>query len=284
MIGSHPASHLAVARGDEPLHEARKPVLSSARTVFISLAVALLDCSVAAGAQPVPPDSLAARLADLSLEVRANAIVSIMKTPREERGADVLPALLKHLDWQKKRLEERRAASLAGNPFPPNHAEGELLLDVLSVVAEYQDDERILPYALTFISVGAPLRNIVAWNGERTVDQVLEIAGSSSRPMEDVDTALLTLALMLRNEPRYPLSPASRARISAVAASRLTGAQAPTVIMEAMGLAAATGDPALREKVHRLSVDPGALRAMGVEERFLEHVRSRAAAALQKWN
>jgi hypothetical protein len=260
------------------------PVLSTARTVFISLTVALLDCGVAAGAQPAHPDSLAAQLADPSLEVRANAIVSIMKTPREERGADVLPALLQHLDWQKKRLEERRAASLAGNPFPPNHAEGELLLDVLGVVAEYQDDERILPYALAFLSVGAPLRNIVARNGERTVDQVLEIASSSSRPLEDVDAALLTLALMLRNEPRYPLSPASRARISAVAAARLSGTQAPTVIMQAVELAAATGDPALREKVRRLSVDPGAIRAMGVEESFSALVRSRAAAALQKWH
>jgi hypothetical protein len=255
------------------------------RTRSMELTFATLVC-LCFGAQSWAQSSSHAPLSRIletgSQDERSTAIATILATPLEARTGDVLPALLQELDRQKIRLAARVEARKSGRSLPSNHSEGEVLLDALAVVAQYPEDERILPYMLTFIASGDPMMRILASRGERSAASVLTLARSDTAPIEDVESALITLKWMLEGKPKAPISDSIKAQISAVATARLSGIQSPTVVMEAAGLAIATKDPVLRERVRELSADSSHARAMGVRAEVAEMVRKRASAALER--
>src|SRR5262245_12446836 len=114
----------------------------------------LLGAVPFAAAQANDQGQLAQTLEHGSTQQRGAALARVRATPVEARGADVLPALLQELSRQSVRLDARNAALRDGKPLASSEADGELLLDVLDLVTQHRNDQRIIPALLPFISTG----------------------------------------------------------------------------------------------------------------------------------
>lgn len=251
--------------------------------VIVATAPLLIGGTAAYAQPPVDEASVVAALANGSAEERTAAVAAIRQVPVAERSAAVLNALLQELDRLHQHLEDRQLALLTGQPLAPSADHSEYLFNVLDVVCQQKDDSAIIRPLLPFVGTGNRVVDTLAAFGELAVADVSAIAESGLASQSDVHSALLVLRRMLERPGIDPLSAQSRARVRKIAGDRLTGSQKDTVVMMAIDLAVASGDPQLVQRVQQLARDPAAVQNLGIgETETVAAIQKRAGAALAR--
>ncbi len=214
--------------------------------------------------EPFDEASVVSALANHSAEERTAAVGAIKKLPVAQRSESVVGALLQELERLRQQLEERQLALLTGQPLAPSADHGEYLFSVLDVVTQHKDDVSIIRPLLPFIGTGNRVVDTLAGFGELAVADVTAVAESGLATQLDVHSALLVLRRMLERPGNHPVGASSKAQIAKVATERLSGAQKDTVVMMAIDLAVASGDPQLLQRVQQLARDPAAVQKFGI--------------------
>ena len=257
-------------------------VFTTARLVAVAiLVVTAVPLHAVAQSRPSDPELVEA-LANGSASERTAALDSIRRIPVKERGTMILPALLQELDRLRQQLQERQLALQTGQALPPSADHGEYLFNVIDLAAQHTDDVRIVPGLLPFIGTGNRVINTLAGFGERAVQDVLLVASSPASSPTDVHSALLTLQRIVERQPPASLTASARKQIAQAAIDHLSGGHNDTVVVAAIGLAGASGDPQALQRVKALASDQGALQRLGITDPTVAgNIQRQAAAVLR---
>jgi hypothetical protein len=149
-------------------------------------------------------------------------------------------------------------------------------------IRNHTDDVRIVPGLLPFIGIGNRVINTLPGFGERAVQDVLLVASSPASSPTDVHSALLTLQRIVERQPPASLTASARKQIAKAAIDHLSGGHNDTVVVAAIGLAGASGDPQALQRVKALASDRGALQRLGITDPTVAgNIQRQAAAVLR---
>jgi hypothetical protein len=210
---------------------------------------------------------------------KGGIIATISGIPAQERQPILINAVIEEADRYRRELDQRRLAIREGKALPRAADEGEYLFQVLDTLAQHHNSAVVRP-PVAFIGTGNRVMDAIADFGDQAIADVLVVA--SSRNDDAAGPAMLTLKKMLeRSSVRYPLSTDSRRRIVGLASDSLRGTQTFAVVLPAVLLAVATGDPVLIQRVKVLASDDRAVRELGINDQGrIQGVRFTARTAL----
>jgi hypothetical protein len=240
----------------------------------VALAVIVLSVILAAQA-PVDQSKLAQQMQTGTDQQREAAARAVLDIPPTARDPSILFALIQELDRLKQDIETRASILASGQSLIPR-GESEYLFTLLDALTQH-DDPLVIHPLISFIANGnRPIIAIAAF-GELALPEVLTLASDDSG---DTMPAVMTLQRMLERPVRNPLSASSRQQIVEMAARRLIGNQKESVILAALDLAVATGDPSLIRRVQDIGASASEVRSMGVAETGTVRIQNRANAVL----
>jgi hypothetical protein len=259
------------------------PVLLTTARLMAVATLLVTAVPLYAVAQSQPSDAvLVEALANGSPSERTAALDSIRGIPVRERGPMILPALIQELERLRQQLQERQFALQTGQPLPPAADHGEYLFNVIDLVAQHTDDVRIVSALLPFIGTGNRVINTLAGFGERAVQDVVLVASSPLSSPTDVHSSLLTLQRIVERHPPGALTASARKQIAQAAVDHLSGGHKDTVVVAAIGLAGASGDPQALQRVRALAADQGAVQRLGITDpAVVGNIQRQAASVLR---
>jgi hypothetical protein len=156
----------------------------------------------------------------------------------------------------------------------------EYYFELIDAVAAIPDTMAIRPLAGA-LGTGSMVRRGLLSHGGSAVEGVIAEA-ASRRNQPDLTASGLTTLREILSTKGLVLSEAARRATIAFAAEHLAHSSHGSVLMEAVALAVATGDPGLREDVTKLSQSRDEIARRGIrDERWVKLVQERAAAALE---
>lgn len=268
------------------------------RLAMVSVLFLLSGAIVTSAQQPsdLSPDErdrILGMLGDGSPDERGDAVLAIQRIPVEERDRDILQALTAEATRLAAQLEERGKKLDEGEqvgpwPYPEMH-----LRDVLELLAE-SHDSRVIPALFPFITTGSIVQSALASFGEPALEYLFEAVAVNDEPANvlRLNAAFYTLQIMLDGESgsepltvRNPISSASRQRIEDVAWQWLTPERErdPWIVGGVTGLAVATGNPGLIERVSALAIGDATAQPLDLmDPADLARIQRQAAEALDR--
>jgi hypothetical protein len=254
---------------------------------MIGLTLGLLMTIVQALGQVIQSEEQAlAALNGPDAHARASAVAFVHeKVPPLLRSPALESALVKELaslnELRLVRRELDRAGQLPVTDFP-----AEYYAQVIQVVAESSSPAAIESLAGA-LGTGTLAENGLAKFGDAAVPILAKMArakvgvattgGPGDTPPEIVASAIATMQKVLQTSKT--VSSNSRAIAVTIARERLAGNQFAQVVVAACGLAVATGDGAVVERVAQLARAPEEIQRMGVTEAYWVQRVQRAALA-----
>ncbi len=256
--------------------------------IFVVCLLAALDGVGGAQTATVSETQLVRWLESPQQAIRQGAVGYLLDhpVPPEERSASLDRALAQELTRLNDLLEARWQADRAGIP-PADDFPSDYHADLIQLVSQSTRDTSI-PALLGALGTGRMASEGLVRFGEKAVPPLLVIArarvgliatgGSTDTPPHIVSEALHTLEALLRSSA--PLRASSKAEILQVVSGRLRTKQEVSVLSAACGLAVATGDAALRNRVQQLADDTREVVALGISDpqsiAFVQGVARRA--------
>jgi hypothetical protein len=269
------------------------------------MALMLMAFAFPAGAQtPVDQQALARQILAEDRTTARDAFYELRKslTP-EKMGPELRTALITVVERQNRIFREAAEASRAYAGLPPSALQhrperfwGMGFMDLLETVIALGDPKAIPALADALVQVGFSrvLHPGLARFGEIAAPSVLAIAEGESWHPYHVGEALAVLTLMIEQPTGPPLSEATIQRTRRLVKEQLmTGTtyqssnanfHHPRVfqLQEAISLALALDDPALRELVQSFTREPETIRRLGIESGAVERIQNHAIQELAK--
>lgn len=239
--------------------------------------------------QVISQDRIIQWLSDPDLRVRSAAVANIKKDwPPSQRSAELDMVLAKELERLNTVVETRREVDRKGSQL-----DGDFPFEYYGQVAEVVAQSTradVLPSLAGALGTGGLIQEAFVKFGDKSVQMVVPVARKrvslqtsgqvGDVPPNVVADALGALRLLIRDRSSQ-LSAGSKHDIAEVARERLSGAQEPSVVAAACGLAVATGDPILRQRVSVLASSRADLLAMKISKNeSIGLVQQAARAAL----
>ncbi len=248
-------------------------------------ALVLLGTTLTTAAQPTADQGQLARELETGTgDQRAAAVRAISRIPATQRSPAVLTALINEVARLAAERDERMTTLTNGGTVEPLLPYPEYRFAVLEPLTQ-SDDPRVITALMSFITSGGKVTRALAGFGELAVAEVEALAlldGSTAFDRGRISGALQTLQTMSQGPVRNPLTSASVQRLVEVARRRLTGVQHFLIVRAAVGLAVATGDPSLIQRVRAIAESETVIQEFGIlDPRDVWLVQSQAATVLE---
>jgi hypothetical protein len=195
---------------------------------------------------------------------RGRAVEAARTLGSEYIAPELRAALIRALEGEGQVRAQRYTASLRGEALQPLE-NPEFIAQVSRVVADLRDPTAI-PALIGALGTGSPPARALAAFGEEAVPALVAAVKTPGTIHYVVDDALVALRFMLEGAAPRPLSAAAIDEIRRAVEVRLAGKQVFTTVWDAVDLAIALKDPALRRIVKSLATDRNAVVARGIED------------------